>query len=111
MNLILEFIRPFGWGPLLAMLFLNGAFCYRFGGRVLFLSIPIVSAGYAVTDAKWIRSAMAQPGWDGQPDQDAVFFLGMFARVFVAGILLLASFVTAILLSNYIHARKHRHVN
>jgi len=105
LHLLLEFIRPHGWLALIAMLLVNGALCYRFGGRALFVTIPIVGIAYGLLDAAWIREEMAKPGWDGQPDQDAVFFLGVILRCVFAAAMLFGSFVTAMLLPNAIHAR------
>ena len=90
------------------MLVVNGALCWRFGGRVLFITVPVVGIVYGMLDAAWIRSEMAKPDWDGQPDQDAVFVIGMMLRVAVAAMLLFASFVVAILFSNAMHDRRCR---
>jgi hypothetical protein len=86
------------------MLLVNGALCYRFGGRTLFVTIPIVGIVYGFLDAAWIDAEMAKPDWDGQPDQDAVYFIGVILRSLFAAAMLLGSFVTAIWLSNAIHA-------
>ena len=108
MHLLLEFIRPHGWLALITMLFVNGVLCYRFGGRTLFITIPIVGIAYGLLDAAWIRAEMAKPDWDGQPDQDAVYFIGVILRCVFAAAMLFGSFVTAILLSSAIHARNRR---
>ena len=105
MHILLEFIRPHGWLPLIAMLLVNGALCYRFGGRVLFATIPILSVVYGLLDFAWIRAEMDRPDWDGSPDQDAVFMFGMLLRGFVGAMLLFASFVAAIMLSNLLQRR------
>ena len=49
---------------------------------------PGIIAGHFVValailwlDYQWIRSAMAAPEWDGAPDMDAVFYIGVFLRV------------------------------
>jgi len=59
MVLVLEFIRPHGWPALIVMLFANGLLCYRFGGRVLFVTIPLVAAIYgfhlnAQSAVRWV---------------------------------------------------------
>ena len=90
------------------MLVVKGALCWRFGGRVLFLTIPVVGIVYGMLDVAWIRSEMARPDWNGQPDQDVVFVIGMMLRTMVAAILLFASFVLAILFSNAMHECRYR---
>ncbi len=104
MTILLEFLRPHGWLALAAMLFINGAICYRFGGRTLFFTIPVVVIAYWILDIGWIRSEIAKPGWDGVPDQDAVFILGMMLRGVVAAMALFLSFVVAAFLSNTVGA-------
>lgn len=84
------------------MLFANGVLCYRFGGRVLFLTVPAVAIISGWLDLAWIRSEMAKPGWDGQPDQDAVFIIGVILRISIASVLLFASFVATFALSSVI---------
>ncbi len=84
------------------MLVVNGALCYRFGGRALFVTIPVVGVVYGLLDAAWIRDEMTKPDWDRQPDQDFVYFSGLILRCIFAAILLFGSFVAAILLSNAI---------
>jgi hypothetical protein len=100
MSVILEFVRPHGWLSLIAMLVANGLLCYRFGGRVLFLTIPILGLVYGVLDVAWIRQEMGRPGWDGAPDQDAVFYVGMLLRVGLGSMLLVGSCIVAALISN-----------
>ena len=40
-------------------------------------------------DVAWIRNEMNKPGWDGTPDMDIVFHLGMLFRIIVINTLLL----------------------
>ncbi len=99
MPLLLEFVRPHGWVALISMLLINGAFCYRFGGRVLFMTIPLLGIVYVVLDVAWIRQEMARTDWNGTPDQDAVFFLGILLRAFIGSMLLLGSCIVAMLIA------------
>src|SRR5690348_5436316 len=32
-------------------------------------------------DVAWIRYEMSRPGWDGEPDRDLIFALGLFSRM------------------------------
>lgn len=59
-------------------------------GSVALLRVPGVFLGHAliavlvlVLDVRWIQSEMDAPGWDGQPDQDAVFLIGVLIRIFL----------------------------
>jgi hypothetical protein len=108
MAIVIELIRPHGWLAFALMLFANSALCYRFGGRTLFFTIPIVAVIYGLLDVRWIRSEMAKPDWDLEPDQDGVFAFGMMLRGAIAGILLFGSFVASVLISNKIHERATR---
>jgi hypothetical protein len=55
-----------------------------------------IPAGHIVTalviaglDLAWIHAEMSRPGWDGIPDQDIVFFFGVFFRVLLINTVLL----------------------
>jgi hypothetical protein len=47
--------------------------------------IPIgyltVVAIICVVDVSWVRHEISRPGWEGEPDMDKVFAIGMFARM------------------------------
>ena len=103
MPLILEFVRPHGWLPLVAMLLVNHGLSYRFGGRVLLITIPVLGLVYGMLDFAWIREEMAKPEWDGAPDQDAVFLIGMMLRVLIGSMLLIGSCIDAVLFSAKVH--------
>src|SRR5687767_1953033 len=55
----------------------------------MFFGHVIVAAIICVSDLRWIESEMRRPGWDGVPDRDFVFLLGMCFRVVVVNTLLL----------------------
>lgn len=40
-------------------------------------------------DLIWIESEMSKPGWDGTPDRDAIFIVGVMIRVFLINAFLL----------------------
>jgi len=61
-----------------------------------FLRIPgvvlghlLVAAIIVMCDMHWIGSAMRKPDWNGLPDQDIVFELGMLLRILLFNTLLL----------------------
>ena len=75
---------------------------------MLFVTIPAVGVIYGLLDVAWIRSEMARPDWDGQPDQDGIFAIGLMLRGSIACVLLFASFVVAITLSSVIQQRPNQ---
>jgi len=85
------------------MLLVNHGLSYRFGGRVLLITIPVLGLVYGMLDFAWIREEMAKPEWDGAPDQDAVFLIGMMLRVLIGSMLLIGSFIDAVLFSAKVH--------
>ncbi len=40
-------------------------------------------------DLRWVQSEIARPDWDGAPDQDIVFIIGVLIRVVLINALLL----------------------
>ncbi|WNO11274.1 hypothetical protein [Teredinibacter sp. KSP-S5-2] len=53
-------------------------YCSNFKGFVvgyllIILSIPVL-------DVIWIQSEMGRPGWEGNPDMDVIFYLGVLFR-------------------------------
>ncbi|KAA1257390.1 hypothetical protein LF1_52390 [Rubripirellula obstinata] len=100
MTLLLEFIRPHGWLPLFALLIVNCIVSYRFGGRGLSGMLVVCGVAYGMLDAAWIEAEMSRPGWDGTPDRDAIFLLGMFLRIFFLSTLLFLSFAVTLYTSS-----------
>jgi hypothetical protein len=45
------------------------------------LARAIVAIVVVILDFHWIGEAMRAPGWDGVPDMDGVFSLGLIVRV------------------------------
>ncbi len=48
----------------------------------------MIAIAIAMLDVRWIQAEMHRPGWDGQPDQDFVFAIGVFIRVVLVNALL-----------------------
>ena len=42
-----------------------------------------------VSDMQWIETEMRRSGWDGTPDMDAGFFLGVLMRILLVNTVLL----------------------
>jgi len=75
-----------GWLVFVAIAFVAarlGRFWGVIAGHVLIAVIV------AVLDLLWIQAQMHRPGWDGQPDQDAVFKIGVLIRVLLVNTFLL----------------------
>jgi hypothetical protein len=49
----------------------------------------LVATVVVVLDVRWIQAEMHRPGWDGQPDEDVVFMIGVLIRVLLINTLLL----------------------
>lgn len=47
---------------------------------VLFVVIPCIVVWL---DINWVKLAMADPSWDGAPDLDAIFMIGLLLRLFL----------------------------
>jgi hypothetical protein len=75
----------FAWITFIAIAFLVARYlpwCIPIGHLV------VVGIVYFL-DVRWIQSEMSKPGWDGTPDMDIVFAIGMFIRVFLVNTALL----------------------
>lgn len=56
--------------------------CAYFGkGLGIIAGHLVIAVLVGIFDVIWIQSIMAQPGWEGDPDQDIVFMLGMLLRI------------------------------
>ena len=58
--------------------------------------LPGIVAGHmliaivvTVLDVQWIQTEMHRPGWNGQPDQDFVFTIGLLIRIILINTFLL----------------------
>lgn len=49
----------------------------------------LIAVIVAALDEQWIQAEMRRPGWDGQPDRDFVFSIGVVIRVVLVNTLLL----------------------
>ena len=49
----------------------------------------VIAAIIVVLDLLWISGEMSRPGWDGVPDQDIIFMIGVLIRVFLVNVCLL----------------------
>ncbi len=91
--------------PLLSLETLTQLTCYGFIGWGVFVAIAAtmvwrggflgmvtgwiaIAAIIVVLDFIWIRGEISRPGWDGVPDQDILFMIGVLIRVFIVNMLL-----------------------
>jgi hypothetical protein len=62
----------------------------RYTGRVgIFIAHCVVAVLIAQHDIRWIETAMKAPGWDGVPDMDLIFWIGVAVRIVIVNCLLL----------------------
>lgn len=76
---------------------------WRGGCLGMFAGWLAVAVIIVILDAVWIRGEMSSPGWDGIPDQDAIFMLGVLVRVFLVNVLLLPVAMVSSMLSRRTH--------
>src|SRR3989442_792108 len=74
--------------------------------------IPIgylaVAAIIRTVDVAWIRYEMSRPDWDGAPDMDIVFAIGLFTRIgFMSIAMLPVTFIGVWLRKRRIVARRN----
>ena len=55
----------------------------------MFISHCVVAVLIAQHDIAWVQAAIKAPGWDGAPDMDLIFWIGVAFRVVVVNCLLL----------------------
>jgi hypothetical protein len=88
----------FSYGIFAWVVFVAVAFCAaRFGGLLgMFAGHVGIAVIVGVLDVRWVTSAMHSPGWDGTPDMDVVFMVGLVLRILVINTLLLAVTIPAL---------------
>lgn len=73
---------------------------------IILLAIPPLV--YAL-DIQWIRSEMAEPDWDGAPDMDIIFMIGMLLRIgLITTLLFIVYFVSRRIFKKVRASRKSR---
>ena len=63
-------------------------------GRGIIVGHIIIAILVMWLDVQWIQSEMAKPDWDGVPDQDIVFTIGVLIRVVLINAILLPAAFT-----------------
>ncbi len=65
------------------MAFISVAVLFAYFGKGLGIIAGhlVIAVLVGVFDVIWIQSIMAHPGWEGDPDQDIVFMLGVLLRI------------------------------
>ena len=69
----------------------------RFGLWGLVLGQVLVAVVIVVLDIKWILTEIRRPGWDGLPDMDIVFQIGVGLRIVLINSVLLPIGILAVL--------------
>lgn len=89
------------------MTFITVAVLFAYFGKGLgIIAGHLVTAVLVATfDVIWIQAIMQQPQWDGTPDQDFAFILGVFVRI----ILVNMSLTPVSLVAMHTASRRQRH--
>lgn len=56
---------------------------------LVFIPCVVVSVIVYSLDVAWIRAEMRKPDWDGTPDMDIVFSIGLLVRLVLVNVILL----------------------
>ena len=88
MDMLIGLLAPHGFAAL-GFCLLGTAFASYFcEGRGCLFCVLLLAVAYAILDIRWIRSEMSAPGWNGEPDQDGVFVLGVASRIGIGAAML-----------------------
>jgi hypothetical protein len=89
LQLILLQLTSYGWiaWAVFVVVTILAAVARRVG--VLVGAQILIAVIVTVLDVIWVQEEMRRPGWDGQPDQDLIFLLGVLVRVVMINSLLL----------------------
>jgi hypothetical protein len=91
-NLLIAFLESLAqYGVLRWIVFVSITFgTVRYAGWLgMFVAHCVVALIIAQHDIRWIETAMKAPGWDGAPDMDLVFWIGVAIRIVLVNSLLL----------------------
>lgn len=56
--------------------------------RFFLIALLVLPPLIYVLDVQWIQSEMSKPDWDGSPDMDIIFFIGVMFRIALFAVLL-----------------------
>lgn len=90
------------WLVFIAIAFIAASF-----GRVsrIILGHVVVAVIIAILDVRWIQAEMHRPDWNGVPDQDVVFMIGVAIRVVLINTVLLPISAIGLLVSRRLRVR------
>ena len=66
---------------------------YKFGLKGYFSLCALIIVFIPILDVYWMQRIMSMPEWNGIPDIDIVFYMGVLFRI---GLLLIASSIVAV---------------
>jgi hypothetical protein len=92
------FLQLISYGVCPWLLFVGIALVAAYLLRVpgIILGHVLVAIAIVVLDVQWIQSEMRKPEWDGRPDQDFVFMIGVVLRIVLINTVLLPVSVLAL---------------
>ena len=89
LNWILSQLLSYSLGMWLAFIFMAWITARMLGLPGIFLGHIMIAIAVACLDVQWIQSEMRKPEWNGLPDQDFVFMIGVIVRIVLINTVLL----------------------
>src|SRR5687768_9475165 len=84
---------PLTWLTLIAIAF----YFARWAGLLgMFAAHLLTAVLIVILDVRWVTTAMRTPDWDGTPDLDVVFHIGVLARILLINTVLIPISVWAL---------------
>ena len=69
-----------------------------FNSKGLLLGYTLILVSIPIIDITWVQSEMAKPDWDGQPDIDIIFYIGVIIRIIlIMSCLTIVTYISALI--------------
>ncbi len=89
MGVLLAYILIYGFAALLVFGIPTFLLVRRLGWTGILIAHFLATVIIIITDVTWVQYQMSKPGWDGAPDMDFVFYVGVLMRLFLVNVLIL----------------------
>lgn len=91
-------LASYGFAPWLLFASITIACAYLLGQSGILLGQLLVAMAVIFFDVRWIQSEMRNPDWDGVPDQDIIFYIGVLLRIVMINATLLPASILVVVL-------------